>query len=229
MNGISFFFDRWLPVSRFKSKRTSAVSSVAEISIILAYAFCLVWLIAPANKIFLLISSVICVVVFTLVSHRLHGETRFTIGIRLDNIASSLKQHAVFTSLSLLAILIAGFIVNDLRWDEISILEVMAYFLWACFQQYFFQSVFTSRLKDLLGNRHQLAFVNALLFSAIHIPNPFLIITTFICGYFWTCFFQRHPNLFILAANHAVLAMAIHHALPGTITHGMRVGPMFYH
>ena len=214
---------------QIKSKRAYAVISALEISVIYLYAFCLVWLIVPAKNIWLVIGTAICAVIFTLVSHRLHGETMASIGLRFDNIRSSIKYHALFTIICLIIVGSWGFMAGSLGWDRGAIMKFFEYFFWAAFQQFFFLSFFTTRLKDLFRARYQLSLVNAVLFSLIHAPNLFLITATFISGFFWTSAFYRYPNLLLTAFSHAILAVALLRGLPEAINHGMRIGPMYYH
>ncbi len=214
---------------QIKSKRTYAVISAVEISVIYLYAFCLVWLIAPAKNIWLVIGTAICAVIFTLVSHRLHGETMASIGLRFDNIRLSIKYHALFTIICLIIVGSWGFMAGSLGWNRGAILKFFEYFFWAAFQQFFFLSFFTLRLKYLLRSRYEVALVNAVLFSLIHAPNLFLITATFISGYFWTYVFYRYPNLLLTVFSHAILAVALLRGLPEAINHGMRIGPIYYH
>ena len=214
---------------QIKSKRAYAVISAVEISVIYLYAFCLVWFIAPAKNIWLVIGTAICAAIFTLVSHRFHGETMASIGIRFDNIRLSIKYHALFTIICLIIIGSWGFMLGSLGWNRGAIMKLFEYFFWAAFQQFFFLSFFTLRLKCLLRFRYEVALVNALLFSFIHAPNLFLITATFISGYFWTYVFYRYPNLLVSTFSHAILAVALLRGLPEAINHGMRIGPIYYH
>lgn len=214
---------------QIKSRYAPAVIAVVEITIIYFYAFCLVWFIAPAKNIWLVVSTAACAVILTLISHRLHGETRASIGFRFDNIRLSIKYHALFTIICLIIVGSWGFIDDSLRWNIDAIQKFGEYFFWAVFQQFFFLSFFTTRLKDLFRSRYQVALVNAILFSSIHAPNLFLIATTFISGYFWTYIFYRYPNLLLTSLSHAILAVALLRGLPEAVNHGMRIGPMYYH
>lgn len=223
------FFGDFFLEQQIKSQHTYAVISAVEITIIYFYAFSLVWFIAPAKNIWLVLSTVACAVIFTLVSHRLHGETAASIGLRLDNMRSSIKLHAIFTIICLIIAGVWGFMAGSLRWNSSATLKFFEYFFWAAFQQFFFLSFFTTRLKDLFCSRYQVALVNAILFSSIHAPNLFLIAATFISGYFWTYVFYRYPNLLLTSLSHAILAVALLRGLPEVVNQGMRIGPMYYH
>ena len=214
---------------QIRSGRTSAVISAVEISAIYLYAFCLVWLIAPSKNILLVIGTALCAVIFALVSHRLHGETMASIGFQTDNIRLSIKYHALFTITCLIIVGSWGFMAGSLEWNRGAIMKFFEYFFWAAFQQFFFLSFFTTRLKNIFSSRHQVALVSALLFSTIHAPNLFLITATFISGYFWAFIFYRYPNLLLTALSHAILAVALLRGLPEVINHGMRIGPNYYH
>ncbi len=214
---------------QIKSRYAYAVISTVEISFIYLYAFCLVWFIAPAKNTWLVLSTAACAVILTLVSHRLHGETMASIGLRFDNIRLSIKYHALFTIICLIIVGSWGFMAGSLGWNRGAIMKFFEYFFWAAFQQFFFLSFFTTRLKYLFHSRYQVALVNAVLFSLIHAPNLFLIAATFISGYFWTYIFYRYPNLLLTSLSHAILAVALLRGLPEAVNHGMRIGPMYYH
>lgn len=213
---------------QIKSRHTYAVISVIEISVIYIYALCLIWFIAPTKNIWLVVSTVICAVAFMLVSHRLHGETRASIGIRFDNIRSSIKFYVLFTVISLIIAGSWGYIAGSLRWNVSAFLKLFEYFFWAAFQQFIFLSFFTTRLKGLFRARYQVALLNAVLFSLMHSPNLFLMAVTFISGVFWTYIFYRYPNLLLASLSHAILAVALLRGLPDAVNHGMRIGPGYH-
>ena len=214
---------------QIKSQQSYAIISAIEISIIYLFAFSLVWLIAPAKNIWLLLSTVACAVIFVSVSHRLHGETRASIGLRIDNLGASIKFHALFTVICLIIVGGWGFLAGSLRWNGSALIKGGEYFFWAAFQQFFFQCFITTRLKDIFQTRSQVALVNAVLFSSIHAPNIFLMTVTFVSGFFWTYVFYRFPNLLLTSLSHAILAVALLRGLPEVVNNGMRIGPMFYH
>lgn len=213
---------------QIKSKPYYAVISAVEITIIYLYAFCLVWFIAPSKNISLVIGTAVCAVIFTVISHRWHGETRASIGIGFVNIRPSIKYHALFTIACVIIAGTWGFLAESLRWNLSAFLKFFEYFFWAAFQQYFFLSFFNTRLKDLFRSRFLVALVSAILFSSIHLPNFFLMSVTFVSGYFWAYLFYRYPNLLLTSISHAILAVALLRGLPDAVNHGMRIGPMYH-
>ena len=64
----------------------------------------------------------------------------------------------------------------------------------------------------------------ALLFSAAHIPNPWLVPATLLGGLVFCELFRRYRNLYPLGAAHALLGLAIAEALSVVLLRHMRVG-----
>jgi membrane protease YdiL (CAAX protease family) len=98
------------------------------------------------------------------------------------------------------------------------------YTLWATIQQVVLQCVFLSRLVHILGDRTKAVACAAALFAAAHLPSPFLVSVTFLCGMAACFFFLRHRSLFPLVIAHAVLGLAIAYTVPSSLDHDMRVG-----
>ena len=96
---------------------------------------------------------------------------------------------------------------------------------WAFFQQYGLQCFFNLRLRNVV--RHPIGHdvVCAGIFAALHLPNPFLTVVPFGASYCFCALFRRCPNLFALAAAHALSSSVLYYCLPPAVTHLMRVGP----
>jgi len=97
------------------------------------------------------------------------------------------------------------------------------YGIWALLQQFILQSFMYLRLEAVLGGRRAV-FGSALLFSAAHIPNPWLVALSLIGALFFCEMFRRYRNLFPLGLVHAALGLTIAASLPDHWLHHMRVG-----
>jgi len=67
----------------------------------------------------------------------------------------------------------------------------------------------------------------AALFALVHVPNPGLVAMAFAGGWIWSTLFRREPNLLVLAASHAALAVVGDAMLPASVTGGYRLGPRY--
>jgi membrane protease YdiL (CAAX protease family) len=102
--------------------------------------------------------------------------------------------------------------------------QYFAYALWALFQQFILQSYFFMRLERMLGSPRQAVVACALLFSLMHLPNPFLAIATFAAGLILCDLFRRHRNIYPLGLAHAVWGLCLAVTLSSDIHGDMRVG-----
>ena len=98
------------------------------------------------------------------------------------------------------------------------------------FQQYLLNGYFLNRLVGFFGDeKHPLAsWRAAVLFSAIHFPNGFLMLITFWGGYFACLIFLKsgeNRNLYFLALAHALLKFLLFILIPDRISHGFKIGP----
>jgi hypothetical protein len=66
--------------------------------------------------------------------------------------------------------------------------------------------------------------IAALLFAAIHLPNPFLTAMTFGGALGWCAIFARYPTVVPLAFSHAAATLAILHAFDDALTVRLRIG-----
>jgi len=97
------------------------------------------------------------------------------------------------------------------------------YAIWALLQQFILQSFMYLRLEAVLGSQRAV-LGSALLFSAAHIPNPWLVALSLIGALFFCEMFRRYRNLFPLGLVHAALGLTIAASLPDHWLHHMRVG-----
>jgi membrane protease YdiL (CAAX protease family) len=64
-----------------------------------------------------------------------------------------------------------------------------------------------------------------MIFSAVHLPNPFLVATALVAGYLSAWAYLRYRNLFVLGLAHGLLGFLLYLAVPDSISHHLYVGP----
>jgi len=105
--------------------------------------------------------------------------------------------------------------------------HVLLYAIWALLQQFLTQSFVFVRLESALNGCGRAVFWTAALFSAAHLPNLFLVPTTFVAGLAFSAAFSRYRNIYPLAGAHAILGLGLAVSVPDAVTHYMRVGSAY--
>lgn len=169
------------------------------------------------------------VVLIPLASNVLHRDRPRALGFRFDNILPSARL-VVPASLAVLAAIVA---VSYASGHGVTVgtrlrQEIWAYPLWGLAQQWALQGFVHRRLCQAWGRRQPAAVASAVLFAALHFPNPVLVVFTLVGGYVWCLLYQREQNLFTLALSHGWLAAIALVSLPPVWIHGLRVGPEFW-
>jgi CAAX prenyl protease-like protein len=108
------------------------------------------------------------------------------------------------------------------------LVSVGKYFAWCLLQEFVLQSFFANRLILIFKDQRRAAWMNGLIFAAVHIPNPVLVPVTFLGGYLLTRIFFSTRNIVPLALAQAIVGSLLAVAVPSSWHHGLRVGPGYY-
>jgi membrane protease YdiL (CAAX protease family) len=123
-------------------------------------------------------------------------------------------------------ILAAGAVLGTLhdRRDFLGSLAPLV--LWGGAQQWVLQTVVVREAQRATSRRVGIV-IAALLFGAIHLPNPFLAPVTAAAALAWGWLYDRHPNIIPLALSHGLGTLAIRYAFDDRITGRLRIGASY--
>jgi hypothetical protein len=166
-----------------------------------------------------------------LVSHALHRDTLSGLGLARANLRASAEWVLPLAILLYVPLLLYGMVnhrIVSLRPTWQALLLLLGYGSWCAFQQYLTQSYFNNRLMLIIRNRHLSSLLTGIMFSATHIPNPILMVATFIAGVIFAEVFARYRNIWPLALVQAVGGILLAAVAPDALIHHMRVGPGYF-
>lgn len=207
---------------RSPSPAVTAIEILAVYSAILLY----IWRWQDTHP-FIVIGLFIAVVS----SHWFYGDTPEQMGLTGKEFRPSARiSFLLFAVVILLAVAYALWNHDSAsKLDSLHVwLSFVGYMIWCSFQQYLTQSYFHRRLMRIMHTPHLSSFAVALLFAGAHIPNPILMVATFVGGFVFAEVFIRHPNIWPLAFVQASAGFLIGGLSPPWIIHSMRVGPGYF-
>jgi membrane protease YdiL (CAAX protease family) len=171
---------------------------------------------------------------FMIVSHRLRKETLHNLGFRFDNFL----QSGLLLLLPMVLVAVVCFALgrwfggqtNFQRWHIGTpiIVQLALGFGWGLAQQYVLQGFINRRAQLVLGKGWLSVLLVAAVFSALHLPNVWLVVATFTGGVVWAVVYQRAPNLFALAVSHSLMTWVIVSTLPPSALHHLRIGFKYF-
>ena len=114
--------------------------------------------------------------------------------------------------------------LHDLYGTRPPLWHSSGYAIWALMQQFILNSFFYLNFEELLGNKRQAFWAVVALFCVAHIPNPVLMLGTFIAAVFFVTMFRRYRNIYPLGVAHAMLGLSLAITVPDIWIRHMRVG-----
>lgn len=171
---------------------------------------------------------------FMIASHRLRNETLRDLGFRFDNFLRA--GTLLLLPMLLVAVLCLvlgrwfGSRIDFLSWHAGSpiVAQLALGFGWGLVQQYVLQGFVNRRAQLLVGKGWLSILLAAVVFSALHLPNTWLVVATFVGGAVWAAVYQRAPNLFALALSHSLMTWVIVSTLPASALHHLRIGFKYF-
>lgn len=192
--------------------------TVAILGAVLAY----VWLIeghAPRSFVYVPGTLVVALTVW----HNLrHGEWGFSWRALVPGLRLSL---GITLPLALL-ILGLGAAIGTLHDRRDFLGHLAGLFVWGAAQQGVLQTVVLREAQRATSRKAGIV-IAALLFGAMHLPNPFLAPVTAGGALVWGWIYDRHPNIIPLALSHALGTLAILYAFDESITGRLRIGASY--
>ncbi|MBI3447732.1 MAG: CPBP family intramembrane metalloprotease [Acidobacteria bacterium] len=147
------------------------------------------------------------------------------IGARFDNLARALSEAGIVTIAAAAGLLVAGGWLGTIRPDwAVTVSRLPWLVVWGFLQQFVLQSFVHRRVNEIVRGNAARELATAAIFALCHLPNWRLMIATFTGGWIWSILYRRNPNLFALAAAHAVSSAALSIGFGPALLHGMKVG-----
>ena len=206
--------------------RTIAIATAVEVALVFAAILAYIWYWERSHPL-----AWISVLAFILLTHVLHHDTFRKLGLGpagLQACAAWLLPIALVLYLPLLAFGILSHVFMLLRPTWHALVVLLGYGIWCAFQQYLAQSYFHARLELVVPEVHFRCAIVGFIFSAAHLPNPILMVATFIAGFVFAEAFARYRNIWPLAFAQAVGGLLLAAVIPDTLIHHMRVGPGYF-
>jgi hypothetical protein len=147
-------------------------------------------------------------------------------GVRRSALVPALGWAAALTAAGALGIYLAGVRLGTWHsradpWGNLLVLLP-----WSLGQQFALHTVLLREAQSTVS-RSAGIWLAALMFAALHLPNPFLTVMTGLGALAWCWIYDRCPNLLPLALSHALLTLAILYAFDDAITGRLRVGSAY--
>lgn len=101
------------------------------------------------------------------------------------------------------------------------------YLVWGILQQWLLNGYFLNRLLQAGGGSRRAALWAALLFSAVHLPNWFLMTVTLAGGWVAARLYLRYRSLWLLGLSHGLIGFLLNLVTPDHISGRFLVGPRY--
>ena len=144
-------------------------------------------------------------------------------GLRWSELGGALRGAALVTVPAVLGIVGVGWALGTWQGRTRAGRDLALLVVLACGQQFALQTVLLREAQAITSRRGGIALA-AVVFGALHLPNPFLAPVTLLGAFVWCFLYDRHPNWLPLALSHALSSLAILACLDPILTGRLRVG-----
>jgi membrane protease YdiL (CAAX protease family) len=207
-----------LLATRRDTMRWSVPFSAAILTAILAFT----WLLEPALPDTAVLIPAVLVAALTVWNDARRAEW----GLSARAFAPGLLWSLTITTVLAAAILGAGAAVGTLHDRRDFLGNLAPLVVWGAAQQWVLQTVVLREAQRATTRRAGIV-VAALLFGAVHLPNPFLTLVTIAAALVWCSLYDRWPNILPLALSHGLGTLALLYAFSPEITGRLRVGAAY--
>jgi membrane protease YdiL (CAAX protease family) len=192
--------------------------TIAILTCIVVY----VWLIAPFVPRGAVLAPSVAIVILTAWHNLRHGEWGFS----WSGFIRGAGRALAVTLAAVLLILAAGAELGTLhdRRDFLGSLAPLV--LWGGSQQWVLQTVVLREAQHASSRRKGIV-IAAILFAAVHLPNPLLVPVTGAAALIWCWLYDRYPNIIPLAMSHGLGTLALLYAFDNAITGRLRIGAAY--
>jgi membrane protease YdiL (CAAX protease family) len=159
------------------------------------------------------------VILLTLWHDIRHGEWGFSWAA----LAPGLWRALAITLPPALLVITVGAAIGTLHDRRDFLGSLAGLFVWGGAQQWVLQTL-VLREAQRATSRQRGIVIAAVLFGAIHLPNPFLAPVTAVAALIWCWLYDRFPNIVPTALSHALGTLAILYAFDARITGRLRIG-----
>jgi membrane protease YdiL (CAAX protease family) len=163
-------------------------------------------------------------------SHRKRGDSLRDLGFRLDTAARTALLFAPVALVVVSVALAAGASLGSLRFPPFgySLHQLADLIPIGIAQQYVLLAFYYRGIAGIVHTPGRAALLTALVFSALHVPNAFLMAVTFFGGMIAAAIYRRSPNLWVNGITHGLIVFTLGYTVPLTVTHNLRVGPGYW-
>ena len=135
----------------------------------------------------------------------------------------AVRETILFTVPTVLLVLTAGAVKGTLHAQPHALVTLGRLVVWAAAQQWVLQTIVLREVRQVVP-RWAAVVATALVFAFVHIPNPLLVIMTFVGALAWCTIYDRHPNVLPMALSHAAGTLAMRCAFDDAVTGRLRIG-----
>ena len=192
--------------------------SLAIVTTVLTYT----WILAPITPRWT--ALVAGVIVLALAVWRAWTSDEW--GLAPSHFRPSLQRTAIFTAAAAAVLGVAGWLHGSWHARTLTVPDLAILALWALGQQFALQIALLRELQAA-SSRTIGVVIAAVLFAALHLPNPFLSTVTLVAALAWCRIYDRHPHVIPLALSHTLLTIVVLTALDDSATGRLRVGIVY--